>query len=119
MRLVALLLIVLAPTPSHAADFSAKVVGISDGDTLTVLKADKTQVKIRLHGIDASETSQPFSGRPSHFSEGSILVQDHDALDIRNFFRKSIFRDSSPITTSPWRKSLTSPKRQRGIRRFR
>jgi endonuclease YncB( thermonuclease family) len=80
------LLVFLAAAPGPAADFSAKVVGISDGDTLTMLKADKTQVKIRLHGIDAFETGQPFSGRPSHFSEGSILVQDHDALDIRNFF---------------------------------
>jgi endonuclease YncB( thermonuclease family) len=35
------------------ADFAAKVVGVSDGDTMTVLTADSRRVKVRLHGIDA------------------------------------------------------------------
>jgi endonuclease YncB( thermonuclease family) len=63
MNYLALFLVLLAVTPNDAADFSAKVVGISDGDTLTVLKADRTQVKIRLHGIDAPEAGQDFSTR--------------------------------------------------------
>jgi endonuclease YncB( thermonuclease family) len=46
-----------------AADFPARVVGITDGDTLTVLTADHRQVKIRLHGIDAPETGQDFGSR--------------------------------------------------------
>jgi endonuclease YncB( thermonuclease family) len=58
-----LLLLGLAPTLGRAADFPAKVVGISDGDSLTVLKADKTQVKIRLHAIDAPESGQDFATR--------------------------------------------------------
>ncbi len=37
-----------------------KVVGITDGDTITVLTADATQVKVRLRGIDTPERSQPF-----------------------------------------------------------
>jgi endonuclease YncB( thermonuclease family) len=49
MPRLAQLLIVLTPTPGPAADLPAKVVGISDGDTLTVLKADLTQIRIRLH----------------------------------------------------------------------
>lgn len=36
-----------------------KVVSIADGDTITVL-VDKTQVKVRLHGIDAPEKAQDF-----------------------------------------------------------
>src|SRR4051812_23345472 len=47
------------PAPS----FQARVVGISDGDTLTVLKNDKTQVKIRLQGVDAPESGQDFGAR--------------------------------------------------------
>jgi endonuclease YncB( thermonuclease family) len=58
-----LLLIVLAPAQGRAADYTAEVVGISDGDTLTVLKADRKQVKIRLHGIDAPESGQDFGKR--------------------------------------------------------
>jgi endonuclease YncB( thermonuclease family) len=63
MRRLAVLLILLGPTPGRAAEFPAKVIGISDGDNLTVLKTDKTQVKIRLHGIDAPESGQDFAGR--------------------------------------------------------
>jgi len=36
------------------------VVGVSDGDTITVFDSAKTQHKIRLAGIDAPESKQPF-----------------------------------------------------------
>lgn len=39
---------------------TGKVVSVADGDTITVLDADKTQHKIRLNGIDAPEKAQPF-----------------------------------------------------------
>lgn len=56
------LLILIAPAIGCGADFSAKVIGVSDGDTITVLR-DRTQVRVRLHGIDAPETGQPFASR--------------------------------------------------------
>jgi len=40
-----------------------KVVGVSDGDTITVLDASKRQHKVRLDGIDAPESSQDFGSR--------------------------------------------------------
>ena len=43
--------------------FLATVISISDGDTLTVLNADKQQVKIRLAEIDAPEIGQPFGSK--------------------------------------------------------
>ncbi|MFZ2301817.1 MAG: thermonuclease family protein [Gallionella sp.] len=45
------------------ADFTGNVVGVADGDTITVLDADKVQHKIRLTGIDAPEKKQPFGNR--------------------------------------------------------
>lgn len=58
------LLIGFAATTAHAAPpaFAGKVVGIADGDTLTVL-ADNTQHKIRLAEIDAPEKKQAFGER--------------------------------------------------------
>lgn len=45
------------------ADFTGEVVGVADGDTITVLDADNVQHKIRLTGIDAPEKKQPFGNR--------------------------------------------------------
>jgi len=42
---------------------TGKVVGVSDGDTITVLDADKRQHKIHLDGIDAPESNQDFGSR--------------------------------------------------------
>lgn len=39
---------------------TGKVVGVHDGDTATVLDADKTQYKFRFNGIDAPELKQDF-----------------------------------------------------------
>ena len=44
----------------HAAALQGKVVGVADGDTITVLDANNIQHKIRLQGIDAPETAQAF-----------------------------------------------------------
>ena len=44
----------------HAAEFDGQVVGISDGDTLTVQADDNQRVRVRLAGIDAPEHDQPY-----------------------------------------------------------
>ncbi len=48
---------------ANAETITGLVVGIADGDTITLLDADKVQHKIRLFGIDAPEKKQPFGNR--------------------------------------------------------
>jgi micrococcal nuclease len=55
------LVFALAPC-AVLADFTGRVVKVSDGESLTVL-VKKRQVRVRLEGIDAPERGQPFSRR--------------------------------------------------------
>ncbi len=57
------LVFLLLVNSAAAAEYPAPVVGITDGDTLTGLTAQKTQIKIRLAGIDAPESGQDFGTR--------------------------------------------------------
>jgi len=61
-RIIITLLLALACT-AHAETITGRVVGVADGDTITVLDADKVQHKIRLSGIDAPEKKQAFGNR--------------------------------------------------------
>lgn len=53
--------------------FEGSVVGVSDGNTLTVLISQKTQVKVRLAGIDAPESGQPFGSRAKKELSGLLF----------------------------------------------
>lgn len=57
LRLLALL---LALTSYAWAGIVGKVVGVHDGDTLTLLLDGKEQVKVRLWGVDAPELGQDY-----------------------------------------------------------
>lgn len=46
-----------------AGNITGRVVGVADGDTLTVLDSNKGLSKIRLHQIDAPEKKQDFGQR--------------------------------------------------------
>lgn len=57
----ALILIIFFLPAVAISQLTGRVVGITDGDTFTLLDSNKNQIKIRLHGIDCPEKSQPFS----------------------------------------------------------
>ncbi len=59
-RVLVTITLTVLTTASNADTVSGRVVGISDGDTLTLLDATNTQHKIRLAGIDSPEKGQPF-----------------------------------------------------------
>jgi endonuclease YncB( thermonuclease family) len=59
-----LILVVLALSAgAQPQTITGKVIGASDGDTITVLDAGNRQHKIRLDGIDAPESAQDFGSR--------------------------------------------------------
>ena len=60
LALAAWLLLVLVAHGAFAAELQGRVVGVSDGDTITVLADGQRQFRIRLSGIDAPEKKQAF-----------------------------------------------------------
>ena len=74
MRLLALLLLILCSSTA-AETLSGRVVGISDGDTLTLL-VDREQVKVRLAQIDTPERGQPWANRARQELADLVFRQD-------------------------------------------
>ena len=60
MKVCVAILVALVVSVAHAENLTGRVVGVSDGDTITILQAGNVQAKIRLAGIDAPEKSQSF-----------------------------------------------------------
>lgn len=54
------IVIILLYIATTAYSLTGRVIKVIDGDTITVLKNSKTNIKIRLYGIDAPEKKQPF-----------------------------------------------------------
>jgi endonuclease YncB( thermonuclease family) len=68
-RKILLITTVLCVWVTPLYDWTGKVVGISDGDTIKVLRKPE-QVKIRLHGIDTPEKRQIFGNKTKKFRDG-------------------------------------------------
>ncbi len=55
--------LIAAGQPAFAERIAGRVVGVADGDTLTVLTDHKRQVRMRLAGLDTPERRQPYGTR--------------------------------------------------------
>ena len=66
----------LLSAPTMSSELQGRVVSIADGDTFTLLAADKKQIRIRLAEIDTPESGQPYGNRAKQAL--SKLVFDKD-----------------------------------------
>lgn len=76
---------------AHSEQF--RVVGVSDGDTVKVLSSDNRQMKCRLHGIDAPESSQS-NGQAAKASLSDMIYRktvDVEVVD-RDQYGRSVCR---------------------------
>jgi endonuclease YncB( thermonuclease family) len=80
----AFVLVASVAEPALSDEFQGKVVGVADGDTITVIR-DREPVRVRLHGIDAPEARQPFGSRAKQFCSSlafgkvvTVRVTDRD-----------------------------------------
>ncbi len=71
MRVIAIALVWLA-TSAFTQTFDAKVVGVHDGDTITVYDG-REQTRIRLDGIDCPENGTDFSQRAKQFTSELVF----------------------------------------------
>ena len=70
------LLLVLTSRGAVATTLEGRVVGVADGDTLTLLDSERKRYKIRLGGIDAPEDGQPFGQRSKENLSDMVFGKD-------------------------------------------
>jgi len=58
------------------AGVAGRVIGVTDGDTLTLLDAGHRQTKIRLAEIDTPESRQPYGTRAKQALSGLVFGRD-------------------------------------------
>jgi len=63
MRNLVVTLLLVAAFPAHSGTLVGFVTAITDGDTIRLLDAQRTEHKVRLAGIDAPEKAQPFGNK--------------------------------------------------------
>ena len=75
----------LVTVAANADPIQGRVVGVADGDTVTVLDEHKVQHKVRLAGIDAPEKGMAFGQRSKqHLSAlvfGKTVTLEGDKVD--------------------------------------
>lgn len=72
--IAAAIILLIAFGAAAQTELTGRIVGVTDGDTITLLDASKTQHRIRLSGIDAPERGQP-GGHRSKDSLSALVYE--------------------------------------------
>lgn len=80
MKTIIAVCFVFISSLAWGSTLTGRVVGVADGDTITVLDADNIQHKIRLAGIDAPEKKQDF-GNASKQSLSDMVFNKQVTID--------------------------------------
>lgn len=70
--LALLLFVVGAAAWAAPTQIVGRVVGIADGDTIRVLTG-RTEIKVRLYGVDCPERKQPWGSRAKQFTADLVF----------------------------------------------
>ncbi|HMR90624.1 MAG TPA: thermonuclease family protein [Saprospiraceae bacterium] len=70
------LLCILLSSSQQPDIISGKVIGIHDGDSITLLTETKTEIKVRLEGIDCPEKKQDFGTVAKQFTSDLIFSKN-------------------------------------------
>lgn len=62
--------------------FSGNVVAVFDGDTVEVLTAAKSKIRVRLANIDAPEKDQPYGQQSKQFLSDMVYRKPVEVLDL-------------------------------------
>jgi len=83
------LLLLVLPLSANAETLTGKVVGITDGDTITVLVAERT-IKVRLAEIDTPERGQPWGSRAKQALSDKVFGKQAEVrvIDTDRYGRK-------------------------------
>lgn len=93
---------------ANADTITGRVVGVADGDTITVLDSTNTQFKVRLAGIDAPEKKQAF-GNVSKKSLSDLVFDKKVTVDWKKLDRYG--RTVGKVLIDGWDVNLEQIKR--------
>jgi endonuclease YncB( thermonuclease family) len=85
-RFIVAIALIMASAAQAEDLITARVVGVTDGDSITVLTPDQHPVVLKLHGIDCPEMGQPYGEQARQFTQnlcfGKIVLYRIVGIDI-------------------------------------
>lgn len=110
MKLIHFICLFLFSLTAAADQIEGKVVGVADGDTITILDDQKTQHKIRLMGIDAPEKGQPYGDASkkslSDLAFGQSVTVDFNKRDRYGRVIGKVIRNGKDLNVEQVRRGL-------------